>query len=219
VGAPLTSEPQLAAAREVGATLVSVVASGQQVKEAEQEDDEALSLWESNVATAAGEEGGGEASQEATVGSKRKRDPDDPGSESPAGGAKVFESHAGGGKVFESSAGGGKVFPAVAATEGYEEGMVLIRQHPEGRRLKAQYIEDRVDSLHGQSVGFALMEFAYPDAKGGPKKYRYGDLKYDVKSGDLADPRPTGGGEPEGQAMGVGAGRAGAGGGVVPEVD
>ena len=47
-----------------------------------------------------------------------------------------------------------------------------------------------MSTLDGQTVGWALSDYKYADGKGETRKYRLGDLKYDLKSGDLIDPRP-----------------------------
>ena len=143
--------------------VAETVAAGQQIHG----EDPTLSMWgqQAKEPTAVAEaEIEAVAVPEAAVGEKRKR-------------ADV--------------PGGVLRFPAKAAAEGFEEGMLLLKQHQIGRRLKAAYIEDRMSALEGQTVGFALLQYNYVDAQGQLKKYQYGDLKYDIKSGDLADPRPA----------------------------
>lgn len=72
-------------------------------------------------------------------------------------------------------------------TEGFTEDMVLC---PSGKQSKKDYINQRLDDLRGMTIHKALKKYQYHDPERNKmRNYTFADLRYDVQTGYLKDPR------------------------------
>jgi len=87
-----------------------------------------------------------------------------------------------------SDPGGGRPKVARISAQGNGFANHLELQRTQKRSTRA-YINARLEALDGQTVGWALSELRYQDAKGQMRNYTLGDLRYDISAKCLEDPR------------------------------
>ena len=72
-------------------------------------------------------------------------------------------------------------------SEGFTEDMIL---QPTGKQSTKDYINQRLDDLRGMTIHKALKKYTYHDPERQKmRNYTFADLRYDVDTGKLQDPR------------------------------
>jgi hypothetical protein len=101
--------------------------------------------------------------------------------------AKKASKYGGGSSGSASAAPKPRAGKKTLETEGFTEDMVLC---PSGKQSKKDYINRRLDDLSGMTIHKALKKYQYHDPERNKmRNYTFADLRYDVQTGYLKDPR------------------------------